>query len=141
MPGFARIRAVNAGCSYLSSQRGKLKDVYTYRFYTYRYRADAVANGQQALEALERQHYDVILMDVKMPVMNGLEATKVIRERWPENGPKIVALTAYALPGDDWDCHKFEIDIRNFFDKQNLGHVFIKADIINNRSRIWLMIT
>ncbi|NPV62141.1 MAG: response regulator [Methanotrichaceae archaeon] len=68
------------------------------------YRADAVANGQEALQALERQHYDVILMDVKMPVMNGLEATRAIRERWPEDGPKIVALTAYALPGDEKRC-------------------------------------
>jgi CheY-like chemotaxis protein len=43
-------------------------------------------------------------MDVKMPVMNGLEATKTIKERWPENGPKIIALTAYALPGDEKRC-------------------------------------
>jgi len=68
------------------------------------YRADAVFNGREALEALERQHYDVILMDVKMPVMNGLETTKAIRERWSENSPKIVALTAYALPGDEKRC-------------------------------------
>jgi CheY-like chemotaxis protein len=68
------------------------------------YRADSVANGQEALQALERQPYDVILMDVKMPVMNGLEATKAIRERWPKKGPKIIALTAYALPGDEKRC-------------------------------------
>jgi CheY-like chemotaxis protein len=68
------------------------------------YRADTVTNGQEVLQSLERQPYDVILMDVKMPVMNGLQATKAIRERLPENGPKIVALTAYALPGDEKRC-------------------------------------
>ncbi|NPV61064.1 MAG: PAS domain S-box protein [Methanotrichaceae archaeon] len=75
------------------------------------YRADAVANGQEALEALERQHYDLILMDVKMPVMNGLEATRAIRERWPEKGPNIVALTAYALPGDEKRCLDAGMDV------------------------------
>ncbi|NPV63748.1 MAG: response regulator [Methanotrichaceae archaeon] len=68
------------------------------------YRADAVTNGEEALQSLERQPYDIILMDVKMPVMNGLEATRAIRKRWPENGPKIIALTAYALPGDEKRC-------------------------------------
>ncbi|NPV63892.1 MAG: response regulator [Methanotrichaceae archaeon] len=68
------------------------------------YDADVVSNGQEALQALERQHYDVILMDVKMPVMNGLDAARAIRERWPENGPKIVALTACAMAGDEKRC-------------------------------------
>jgi CheY-like chemotaxis protein len=68
------------------------------------YRADAVVNGQEVLEALERQPYNVIFMDVKMPVMDGLEAARRIRERWPENGPKIVAITAYALHGDREKC-------------------------------------
>jgi PAS domain S-box-containing protein len=64
------------------------------------YRADTVANGIEALQALERQHYDVVLMDVKMPEMDGLEATRIIRQRWPDNGPKVIAITAYALEGD-----------------------------------------
>jgi PAS domain S-box-containing protein len=68
------------------------------------YRADAVANGAEALQALERQHYDLVLMDVKMPVLGGIEAAKMIRERWPDNGPKIVAITAYALHGDREKC-------------------------------------
>jgi PAS domain S-box-containing protein len=63
------------------------------------YRADTVANGIEALQALERQHYDVVLMDVKMPEMDGLEAAHIIRQRWPD-GPKIIAITAYALRGD-----------------------------------------
>ncbi len=74
------------------------------------YRADSVANGREVLQALERQPYDIILMDVKMPVMNGLEATKAIRERWPQNDLKIVALTAYALPGDEKRCRDAGMD-------------------------------
>jgi PAS domain S-box-containing protein len=68
------------------------------------YRADPVVNGQEVLEALERQPYDVIFMDVKMPVMDGIEAARRIRECWPGNGPKIVAITAYALHGDREKC-------------------------------------
>ncbi len=68
------------------------------------YRADTVANGIEALQALERQHYDIVLMDVKMPEMDGLEATRIIRQRWPDDGPKIIAITAYALEGDREKC-------------------------------------
>ncbi len=68
------------------------------------YRADAVANGAEAIQALERQSYDLILMDIKMPVMGGIEAARMIRERWPDNGPRIVAITAYALEGDRERC-------------------------------------
>jgi CheY-like chemotaxis protein len=64
------------------------------------YKVDTVANGIEALQALERQHYDVVLMDVRMPEMDGLEATRIIRQRWPDNGPKVIAITAYALEGD-----------------------------------------
>jgi CheY-like chemotaxis protein len=74
------------------------------------YLVDIVANGQEALQALERQPYDIIFMDIKMPEMNGLEATRHIREKWPENGPKIVALTAYALPGDEKRCLEAGMD-------------------------------
>jgi len=68
------------------------------------YRADVVANGIEALQALERQSYDVVLMDLRMPEMGGLEATRIIRERWPDNGPNIIAVTAYALQGDREMC-------------------------------------
>lgn len=64
------------------------------------YRADVAANGKEVLQALECQHYDIVLMDIKMPEMNGLEATRFIRQRWPDNSPKVIAITAYALEGD-----------------------------------------
>ena len=74
------------------------------------YRADVVANGIEALQALERQPYDLVLMDVRMPEMDGLQATRIIRQRWPDNGPKIVAVTAYALQGDKEKCIEAGMD-------------------------------
>ena len=68
------------------------------------YRADVVANGIEVLQALERQPYDLVLMDVRMPDMDGLEATRIIRQRWPGDGPTIIAVTAYALQGDREKC-------------------------------------
>lgn len=57
---------------------------------------DLAANGIEAIEALEHQPYDAILMDIQMPVMDGIEATKIIRRRW-KNRPKIIAATAQAI--------------------------------------------
>ena len=68
------------------------------------YRADLAANGLEVLQALERLPYDVVLMDVQMPEMDGLEATRRIRELWPTGGPKVVAITAYAMEGDRERC-------------------------------------
>jgi PAS domain S-box-containing protein len=69
------------------------------------YRADVVANGLEALEALQRQRYDVILMDVQMPEMDGLEASRAIHVGWPaEQRPHIIAMTANAMQGDREEC-------------------------------------
>lgn len=55
----------------------------------------------EAIEALERQPYDAILMDVQMPEMDGLEAARRIGARWPrEQRPAIIAMTANAMQGD-----------------------------------------
>ena len=65
------------------------------------YRADIVSDGQEVLLALERQAYDVVLMDIQMPNLDGVGATRLIHERWPPaQRPKVVAMTAYALKGD-----------------------------------------
>lgn len=68
------------------------------------YRADVVANGIEALQALDRQDYDIVLMDLRMPEMDGLNTTKIIRQRWPYDGPKVIAITAFALEGDMKRC-------------------------------------
>jgi CheY-like chemotaxis protein len=69
------------------------------------YGADVAADGEEALAALHRQPYDVVLMDVQMPVLNGLEATQRIVETWPEaKRPYIIAMTAEALEGDRERC-------------------------------------
>ena len=67
------------------------------------YRADVSANGLEVLAALERQPYDVVLMDVQMPEMDGIETAKKIHERWSAR-PRIIAITAYALQGDREKC-------------------------------------
>ncbi len=69
------------------------------------YRADLASNGIEAIECIERQTYDVVLMDVQMPEMDGLEASRRIVARWP-NGerPRIVAMTANAMQGDREEC-------------------------------------
>jgi CheY-like chemotaxis protein len=75
------------------------------------YRADVAANGVEALEALERQPYDAVLMDVEMPEMDGLEATRRIHQRWPREGrPHVVAVTANAMEGERELCIQAGMD-------------------------------
>jgi PAS domain S-box-containing protein len=66
---------------------------------------DVVRTGAEVLSALERRPYQVVLMDVQMPEMDGLEAASRIRQRWPQaERPRIIALTANAIEGDREDC-------------------------------------
>ncbi len=67
------------------------------------YSPDIVANGEEAIEAVKAQVYEVVLMDVQMPVMDGLEATQHIRTL-PLTQPVIIAMTANAMQGDREDC-------------------------------------
>ncbi len=64
--------------------------------------ADVAYNGQEALNAIEHKQYTLILMDCQMPVMDGYEATRLIRAR-KLNIP-IIAMTANAMPGDKEKC-------------------------------------
>lgn len=67
--------------------------------------AEVANNGVEALEALEKKQYDIVLMDMQMPEMDGLEATRRIVEKYPEpDRPYIIALTANAMQGDRERC-------------------------------------
>jgi CheY-like chemotaxis protein/HPt (histidine-containing phosphotransfer) domain-containing protein len=69
------------------------------------YRADVAGNGLEVLEALQRQSYCVVLMDVHMPEMDGIEATQEICRRWPKSQrPQVIAMTAKAMQGDREEC-------------------------------------
>jgi CheY-like chemotaxis protein len=69
------------------------------------YRAEVAVNGLDALEALRRRPYDVVLMDIEMPEMDGLEAARCIHREWPgPERPRIIAMTANAMQGDREMC-------------------------------------
>ena len=69
------------------------------------YRADVASNGIEAIECCARQPYDLLLMDVQMPEMDGLEASRRITAQWPAGQrPRIVAMTANAMQGDREAC-------------------------------------
>ncbi len=74
------------------------------------YSADVASNGLEAIEALERRPYDVVLMDVQMPELDGLDASRRICERWPDTRPRIIAMTANALPEDREACFAAGMD-------------------------------
>ncbi|MEM9135946.1 MAG: response regulator [Cyanobacteria bacterium P01_F01_bin.42] len=75
------------------------------------YRADIVANGLEVLDAIARQSYDVILMDVQMPEMDGLTATQEICRRYSDaERPRIIAMTANAMQGDREKCLQAGMD-------------------------------
>jgi signal transduction histidine kinase/DNA-binding response OmpR family regulator len=69
------------------------------------YQADIANNGREVLERLEQTPYDVIFMDVQMPEMDGLEASRAVCARWPTGKrPRIIAMTAEAMQGDREKC-------------------------------------
>ncbi len=75
------------------------------------YQLDAVENGKLAVERLEREHFDLVLMDVQMPEMDGLEATRRIRlSPGPNQRIPIIALTAHAMAGDEQRCMSAGMD-------------------------------
>jgi len=83
-----------------------------------------VENGQEALDAVKQQHYDLILMDMQMPVMNGFEATRKIRELSEYKDTPIVALTAFAMKGDREKC--LDAGATDYIPKPIDSHEFIQ---------------
>jgi len=76
------------------------------------YRADVAADGYEAVDASRRQPYDVILMDVQMPGMDGLEATRLLQQEWSgrSDRPWVIAVTANAMEGDREKCFAAGMD-------------------------------
>ncbi len=68
------------------------------------YKIEVANNGVEALKSLEQNEYDLVFMDIQMPEMDGLEATRQIIERWGEDRPRIIALTANAMREDRENC-------------------------------------
>jgi CheY-like chemotaxis protein len=89
------------------------------------YRADVASNGLEAVESVARQKYDVVLMDVQMPEMDGLEATRRVLEKWPQNHPRIIGLTANALEGDREIC--FAAGMADYISKPIRVEELVKA--------------
>lgn len=73
------------------------------------YESDAVSNGREAILAVENNQYDLVLMDIVMPEMDGLKATREIR-KLDQKGLKIVAITAYVFPGIKEMCLEAGMD-------------------------------
>ncbi len=68
------------------------------------YSGDLAENGLEVLDALAREPYDVVLMDVQMPELDGLGATRRILEQYGLDRPRIIAMTANAMQGDREAC-------------------------------------
>jgi two-component system, sensor histidine kinase and response regulator len=94
------------------------------------HRVDLVANGLEAIEALQRAPYDVVLMDCQMPELDGYEATRRIRRESPQAEIQIVAMTAHAMEGDREVC--LEAGMNDYVSKpmriQELAAVFERLD-------------
>jgi PAS domain S-box-containing protein len=91
------------------------------------YKVDAVTNGAEAVKALQRKEYDLVLMDCEMPVMDGFEATRQIRKLENSRIP-IIAVTAHAMPGDRERCREAGMDdfLSKPVDLQQLAEVLTR---------------
>jgi signal transduction histidine kinase len=93
------------------------------------YQPDVAGTGVEVLEALRRQRYDVVLMDVQMPEMDGIEATRLIHRQWPEGQrPRIIALTAGVLPEERQQCVHAGVD-------EFLTKPLVVADLVRSLER------
>lgn len=99
------------------------------------YLADVAGNGLEVLDALRRQRYDIILMDLQMPEMDGLEATRRIRAENGADGkgPWIIALTANAMMEDRGRCMAAGMDdyLTKPIKKEALASALERANIRN----------
>lgn len=98
-------RALNSARILLAENNESNRKVTSVMLQRLGYSADAVTNGREVLRALKHQPYDIVLMNLRMPEVDGLEATRMIRELCPAAvQPTIIALTAYILPNSKERC-------------------------------------
>ncbi len=98
------------------------------------YRADVAASGEEVIEAVKRQHYDVILMDVHMPEMDGIEATRrLFTILPPQERPYIIAMTAAAMQEDRERCR--QVGMHNFISKPVKVDELVRALL---QARAWI---
>jgi len=93
--------------------------------------ADVTRNGVEAVEAMADHAYDIVFMDVQMPVLDGLNATRRIRAEFPtEHQPYIIALTANAMAGDEERCIQAGMDayLSKPLSKERLAMALMAAD-------------
>ncbi len=90
------------------------------------YRCDVVANGLEVLSSLQRQRYDIVMMDVQMPEMDGLQATREVIKQYGDKRPIIIAMTAGAYEKDKQECLDAGMDdyITKPFDFDNFYYKF-----------------
>ena len=89
-------------------------------------KADLATNGLEVLNALRNQQYDVVLMDVQMPEMDGIEATRQIRQEWnQENSPWIIAVTANTIGGVREEC--LNVGMNDFISKPLKKDILMEA--------------
>jgi len=101
------------------------------------YKIDVVSNGIEVLDAIANQKYDVILMDVMMPKMDGLEVSLHLNEKFPETRPRIIAMTAGAMKGDKERCFEAGMDdyITKPIDMGQLTKALKKAGVNNDQGK------
>ena len=92
---------------------------------------DCVNNGMEALEILELNLYDMVFMDMQMPILDGIETTRIIREKKLHKGKPIVAMTAHAMVGDRERCLSSGMD--DYVSKP------IKPEVLYECIRNWLL--
>ena len=93
------------------------------------YEIEVAGNGSEAIKAIESGSYDLVFMDIQMPEMDGLEATRRIIEKWGDDRPKIIALTANAMREDREKCFQAGMDdyLTKPFKPQELKDVLTKT--------------
>jgi CheY-like chemotaxis protein len=108
------------------------------------YQADFASNGLEVLDSLKRQSYDVILMDVHMPEMDGMMASQKIKAEWPvDQCPRIIALTANAMQGDREKCLESGMDdfVTKPIQPLELRHALSKCKPLQELSQVESLIT